>query len=1187
MSKEFIISGSFKFLQYFNYTLEQTFEFFEYIANYIHHQSAFDHLETIYNCFKQEKVRNLSELIPFILSKAYSEPFIQTHNINKSTYSLFKHWLFLICPRNKNLIQITKELTDLTSFTKRLATIGIVDTFSLLERCKTQKGRQEFREDHDLDLQKLETLVQLADIGRIHSRDAWVRGLVKLGYSTCYELAKEDEERLLKKLLKGKHIPNEKYSLYITRSYYFIWRGRKLCLEYPIEYYTKLTPILATEPLTKEPLKPISCNSTKSNTKLVKYIKMFHFKPHHLGLTSDQKKYYCYWKNQLNRKKKTMDTTYSYILLYCYEVINDLILSNSLERFNALVYLFEAYVIKFQVLKERIMEWTVEYGLQNRIPHNIVSSFVEQNLTHLDLETNKNYSRNITNILLTSLIKEPIKTIDFNHIFKCLSSRILKSATRLIPKEEFILLIKILCVKIDVQCQQSQSKTFFEQFSFKALSKRPFTFARINSRDQLNPSFEVFDFFDTKSGSKNFRKSFESICIYVINKYRDLYHKPLLMQDYLPIFIKKTVDSYFETVIYRKNKDLHQLSQLERHIKPLVEFLRSFDINDYTSTLEFIGDYEKHVKNKGNRSFRYHVLQEKSLINYLNWRNNVEQKPIKLDIVFSIMAYIFFFQTKVFKKTIDKSLLTTFEEELSLFEYNLSQFHHKSVKLADIHKENLSIFGNERTQIQDVTLDKLQNRNKSQNFTAPDYLCYFAFCWLFLFFSPKTNFKSTHLFFTVLKSTREREQEYEQYFTINPIPQIPTEDIYPINNILFPNFYTFRVTDLPVLCLTTGYGSQSYIIQKELNSIVNRLEKADYSTIMDIYWKLEDQKKFSNLYKEINVSKKYLHALQSEIKKIIPRETNLSSLVKNLSSLAKVLAQEMRDNLGLKTNCQLLIASQTSGQRKILADKLQISEKHLLSIIKGVDLSRFMTPSTITSFLKIQLDTPQKILTFKDPISFTNFVKQNGISRGVYTCIHYFMGALIALKGFRVIYDSSDTQFAHFTRYSMEIEETVIFYREKNNKLNSENLSYDSTRVDKLIDDSNNIESKLVSYLDSYNEEDMKKQIPVIISNKTDLTSENEFQAFIQSLSGGQKDVLIIILKNFVDMDEKNLEMLKRVAKKENKMIKVLIDELNDIAIEITGDIIIDSDYKIIDEYYDELEASLVDLGKRSKAIND
>jgi len=77
------------------------------------------------------------------------------------------------------------------------------------------------------------------------------------------------------------------------------------------------------------------------------------------------------------------------------------------------------------------------------------------------------------------------------------------------------------------------------------------------------------------------------------------------------------------------------------------------------------------------------------------------------------------------------------------------------------------------------------------------------------------------------------------------------------------------------------------------------------------------------------------------------------------------------------------------------------------------------------------------------------------------------------------------------------------------------------------------------------------------------------------------------MLKDFVDTDEKKLEILKRVAKEENKLIKVLIDELNDIAIEITGDIVIDSDYKIIDEYYDELEASLVDLGKRSKANND
>jgi len=722
--------------------------------------------------------------------------------------------------------------------------------------------------------------------------------------------------------------------------------------------------------------------------------------------------------------------------------------------------------------------------------------------------------------------------------------------------------------------------TFFEQFRFNKLSKRPFTFARINSRDPINPSFEYFDFFDSKSGDKNFRKTFERICIYVINKYRDLHHKRLLKQDPIPHFIKEIVDNHFETVIYKKNKDLHELSRFPRHIKPLVEFLRSFDIYNLTPTLEFIDDYETHVKNKGNRSFRYHVLQEKSLINYLNWRNNVERKPINLDLILSIMAYIFFFQTAIFKKTIDKSLFPIFEEELSLFEQNLSQFHPKSLNLTDIHKENLPIFGNKLTQIQDVTLDKLQRRNLSQNFTAPEYLCYFAFCWLFLYFSPKTNFKSTHLFFTVLKSAREREQEYEQYFNLTTNQQVATADIYPINNILFPDFYVFRVTDLPVLCLTTGYGSQRYIIEKELSALVERLEKGGYNTIMDVYRRLENHKKISSLYKEIRVSQKYLLALHSEIKKILPRETTLSSLAKSLPSLSKDLTQKMRDFLGLKTNWHLLIAGQTPDQRKILANKLQISRNQLLSIIKGADLSRFMTPSTLTSFLKIQLDTPQKITAFKDPISFTNFVKQNGISRGVYTSIHYWMGALRALMGFRVIYNSSETRFAHFTSYSMEIEETIIFYRGKQNKINSENLSFDSTRVDKLTEESDKIESKLVSYLDDYNinngESRPINKEPRNSNDQVEQYSENMYHKFGQLISLGQKKVLMILLKHHLDSSDINLEMLKKVAKKEKKLINVLIDELNDIALEITGDIVIDSDYKIINEYYDDLSATIL-----------
>ena len=129
----------------------------------------------------------------------------------------------------------------------------------------------------------------------------------------------------------------------------------------------------------------------------MKFIKLFHYKPHHLGLSSKQRNYFCNWKNQLNLRQKSMNTSYSYILLYCYEIVNDLILSNSHERFNALVFLYEEYLIKYPVLKERIFEWIVEYGLKHHIPGKIVSSFFEQNLTYLDVEANKEYLKNMIN----------------------------------------------------------------------------------------------------------------------------------------------------------------------------------------------------------------------------------------------------------------------------------------------------------------------------------------------------------------------------------------------------------------------------------------------------------------------------------------------------------------------------------------------------------------------------------------------------------------------------------------------------------------------------------------------------------------------------------------------------------------------------------------------------------------------
>ena len=76
--------NSFEFLPYFNYSLEETFVIFEYIANYIHRPAVFYHLDDIYSSFKTQNIRNFQELLPFILSKSHSHRFLQKNNVNTS-----------------------------------------------------------------------------------------------------------------------------------------------------------------------------------------------------------------------------------------------------------------------------------------------------------------------------------------------------------------------------------------------------------------------------------------------------------------------------------------------------------------------------------------------------------------------------------------------------------------------------------------------------------------------------------------------------------------------------------------------------------------------------------------------------------------------------------------------------------------------------------------------------------------------------------------------------------------------------------------------------------------------------------------------------------------------------------------------------------------------------------------------
>ena len=97
------------------------------------------------------------------------------------------------------------------------------------------------------------------------------------------------------------------------------------------------------------------------------YEPYFSYVPQYNQLNEKQKKYYFFWRTNV-RRGIFENTDYSYILLYCFELINLDDESNIYDRQMMLTELWNAYHKTYPMISAKLIGWIIDFGLVHKLP---------------------------------------------------------------------------------------------------------------------------------------------------------------------------------------------------------------------------------------------------------------------------------------------------------------------------------------------------------------------------------------------------------------------------------------------------------------------------------------------------------------------------------------------------------------------------------------------------------------------------------------------------------------------------------------------------------------------------------------------------------------------------------------------------------------------------------------------------
>jgi len=136
--------------------------------------------------------------------------------------------------------------------------------------------------------------------------------------------------------------------------------------------YTPSNPLIKSVDISKWPTKYTFYEHFKSDAikffhlkgEECQYVPFFSYMPQYMQLSHEQKAYYLWWRENV-RNSIRLETDYSYIYLYIYEIINLPDFISPVQGLELLCNLWVAYREDFPKLDRNMTEWICDYCLIN------------------------------------------------------------------------------------------------------------------------------------------------------------------------------------------------------------------------------------------------------------------------------------------------------------------------------------------------------------------------------------------------------------------------------------------------------------------------------------------------------------------------------------------------------------------------------------------------------------------------------------------------------------------------------------------------------------------------------------------------------------------------------------------------------------------------------------------------------
>ena len=246
-----------------------------------------------------------------------------------------------------------------------------------------------------------------------------------------------------------------------------------------------------------------------------KPVPLYQFQPNYQDMTKAQLNWYFYWRNQV-RNGNFISTQLGYIILYIYEIINDIgIHDSSQEGYKRLLAIWEYYRIDNPELDDYFPEWIVEYSILSKIPVDQIEEFYHTTLSRLDGREQRDLRYELTELLLSQYHHEDFNKIPIKMLYELVGYLNFLPYTRLNDSVQTTidLHVKKILNEVNTYYLQKYNKGLLEFYSPTKKRRIPFVLARY---------FGETDILEVKGYSRQFLNFLDNTIRYIHNRFRDI-----------------------------------------------------------------------------------------------------------------------------------------------------------------------------------------------------------------------------------------------------------------------------------------------------------------------------------------------------------------------------------------------------------------------------------------------------------------------------------------------------------------------------------------------------------------------------------------------------------------------------------------------------------------------------------------